>query len=111
VDWDLAYPGPPLDDVAYALAYSTPFRDDDHALRWQAQPGPPDRRRRIRVFAEAYGISTDGLVDAVIARQRKTADHSRILKARGLVAPWTTTASVAQNDELADWSDTHRSLF
>jgi aminoglycoside phosphotransferase (APT) family kinase protein len=111
LDWDLAYPGPPLDDVAYALVYSTPFRDDDHAIRWQAFPEPPDRRHRIGVFAEAYGIKTDGLVDAVIARQRKTADHTRLLKARGLLAPWTTTASVAQNDALADWSDTHRHLF
>jgi Phosphotransferase enzyme family len=111
VDWDLAYPGPPLDDVAYALAYAAPFRDDDHAVRWQAFRGPPDRRHRIGVFAEAYGIKPDGLVDAVIARQRKTADHTRILKARGLIAPWTTTASVEQNDVLAAWSDAHRHLF
>lgn len=111
VDWDLAYPGPALDDVAYALAYSTPFRDDDHAVHSQAYLEPPDRRHRISVFAEAYGIRTDGLVDAVVARQRKTADHTRILRARGLVAPWTTTASIAQDDELAHWSDTHRHLF
>ena len=47
----------------------------------------------------------------MIARQRKTADHTRILKARGLIAPWTTTASIAEDDALADWSDTHRNLF
>ena len=47
---------PALDDVAYALAYSTPFRDDDHAVRSQAFPEPPDRRHRISIFAEAYGI-------------------------------------------------------
>ncbi|MEO6317412.1 MAG: aminoglycoside phosphotransferase family protein [Acidimicrobiales bacterium] len=111
VDWDLAYPGPALDDVAYALVYGTPFRDDDHAVRSQAYPEPPDRRHRIGVFAEAYGIRTDGLVDAVVARQRKTTEHTRILKARGLIAPWTTTASIAQDDLLADWSDTHRHLF
>ena len=111
VDWDLAYPGPPLDDVAYALVYSAPFRDDEHAMRWQGFTDPPRRRHRIEVFADAYGVSTDGLVDAVVARQRLTSQHSRILKARGLVAPWTTTASVAQNDELARWSDEHRHLF
>ena len=111
VDWDLAYPGPPLDDVAYALVYSTPFFRDDHAVRWQAFLEPPHRRHRIEVFAEAYGIATDGLVDAVIDRQRKTAEHTRILKARGLVAPWTTTWSVEQNDAHVAWSEAHRHLF
>ena len=111
LDWDLAYPGPSTDDVAYALAYATPFRDDAHAMRWHAFPDPPDRRHRIAVFADAYGISTNGLVDAVVERQRLTARHSRILKARGLVAAWTTTESVLNNDELARWSDEHRHLF
>ena len=111
IDWDLAYPGPALDDVAYALVYSVPFRDDEHAMKWQAFTEPPDRRHRIAVFADAYGISTDGLVDAVVERQRLTAKHTRILKARGLVAPWTTTESCLQNDELARWSDEHRHLF
>jgi aminoglycoside phosphotransferase (APT) family kinase protein len=111
VDWDLAYPGPALDDVAYGLVYSVPFRTDEHAMRWQGFSEPPLRRHRIEVFADAYGIGTDGLVDAVIARQHKTAEHSRILKERGLLAPWTTTASVAQNFELARWSGEHRHLF
>jgi len=111
IDWDLAYPGPASDDVAYALVYSVPFRDDEHAMQWQAFAEPPDRRHRIAVFADAYGVSTDGLVDAVVERQRLTAKHSRILKARGLVAPWTTTESCLANDELVRWSDEHRHLF
>ncbi|MEN3273946.1 MAG: hypothetical protein V7636_2707 [Actinomycetota bacterium] len=111
VDWDLAYPGPPRDDVAYALEFSAPFRDDEQAITWQGFTEPPDRRHRIAVFADAYGISTDGLVDAVIERQWLTARHTRILKARGLVAPWTTTESVLGNDDHARWSDEHRHLF
>ena len=111
LDWDLAYPGPPLDDVAYALVYSVPFRTDEHAIEWQAFTEPPRRRHRIEVFAAAYGISPDGLADAAVARQYKTTGHSRILKERGLVAPWTTTWSIEQNDELARWSDEHRALF
>lgn len=111
VDWDLACPGPPLDDVAYALVYSAPFYDDDDAMHSKAFPAPPDRRHRIAVFADAYGIATDGLVDAVIARQQQTADHTRTLKERGLVAPWTTTASIVQDDEAAAWSAAHRHLF
>lgn len=111
LDWDLAYPGPPLDDVAYAIAFCAPFRDDAHAMRWQAFPEPPDRRHRIAVFADAYGIPTEGLVEAVIARQRTTVEHTRILKARGLVAPWTTTESIAADEEIAAWSAAHRHLF
>ena len=63
------------------------------------------------MFADAYGIEIDGLVDAVIARQRQTANHTRILKARGLIAPWTTTASIEQDEALAAWSDANRHLF
>jgi hypothetical protein len=91
--------------------YSAPFYDDDNAIQWKAFPEPPDRRHRIAVFADAYGIATDGLVDAAIARQQQTANHTRILKARGLIAPWTTTASIEQDDELAAWSDANRHLF
>ena len=103
---------PPLDDVAYALVVqrAVPDRRARDAVAG-LHASPPPRRHRIEVFADAYGIGTDGLVDAVVARQRKTSDHSRILKERGLVAPWTTTESVAQNDELARWSDEHRHLF
>jgi Phosphotransferase enzyme family len=66
LDWDLAGPGPPMDDVAYALSYSIPFRDDQTALRWLAYNHPPGRRHRIEVFADAYGLpTTAGLVDQV----------------------------------------------
>jgi hypothetical protein len=111
LDWDLAYPGPPLDDVAYALVYCVPFRDDDHAIRWQGFADPPDRRHRIGVFADAYGIEATGLVDAVIERQWKSARHSQYLHDRGLAAVWTTTASVHANFELARWSEVNRHLF
>ena len=47
-----------------------PFRDDADCLRWLRYPEPPDRRRRISIFAEADGLgSADGLVDRVIAVQ------------------------------------------
>lgn len=34
LDWDLAAPGKPIDDIAYALEYSAPFRDDETCLKW-----------------------------------------------------------------------------
>ncbi len=33
LDWDFVYPGSPMDDVAYALEYAAPFRDDDTCVR------------------------------------------------------------------------------
>lgn len=111
IDWDLAYPGPPLDDVAYALAYSIPFRDDEHAMRWNGFTTPPARRHRIELFADAYGIDSAGLVDLVIERQRKYAVDLRYLRDRGLIAKWTTTESLLGAEELAPWSDANRHLF
>src|SRR5205823_3227356 len=68
IDWDLAYPGPALDDVAYALTYSVPFRDDEHAMRWQGFTTAPRRRHRLELFASAYGVESAGLVYAVVER-------------------------------------------
>ncbi len=84
LDFEFAGPAPPLADVAYALEYSVPFRDDEHCLRWLAYPSPPNRRARLELFAEAYGLSeTAGLVDAVIAHQREGIEQARQLAALG----------------------------
>gem|GEM_PF-2370040 len=34
IDWDFAAPGPRRNDIAYALEYAVPFRDDATALSW-----------------------------------------------------------------------------
>ncbi|MCA1851573.1 MAG: hypothetical protein LC647_04030, partial [Beggiatoa sp.] len=84
LDFEFAGPAPPLADVAYALEYSVPFRDDEDCLHWLAYASPPNRRARLELFAEAYGLSeTAGLVDAVIARQRDGIQQARHLAARG----------------------------
>jgi aminoglycoside phosphotransferase (APT) family kinase protein len=85
LDWDYALPARPVFDVAYALEYVTPFRDDEFAQQWLRYPGPPDRRRRLELFASAYGLtSTDGLVGAVRAQQREVLTRARRLAAEGL---------------------------
>jgi hypothetical protein len=113
VDWDLAYPAPARDDVAYALEYFAPFRSDADAVRWHGFRRPPDRWRRIAVFAEAYGLANaDGLVDAVITRQRRTIEHARSLAERG-VQPQRDWVGAGHLDELrarVRWSETHRAL-
>jgi hypothetical protein len=84
LDWEYANLAPPLQDVAYALEYMAPFRDDTECVRWLRYPEPPDRRRRIEIFAEAYGLSTtDGLVELVIETQRKGLDTVRSLAQQG----------------------------
>jgi len=114
LDFDFAGPGDPMSDVAYALEYVTPFRDDEESVKWQAYPEPPDRRRRIEIFAEAYGMAgTDGLVDAVIERQRLDIHRVRTLAARGY-EPQRTWVREGVLDELANrvrWSQDNRSLF
>ena len=56
IDFDHARPAPPIFDIAYALEYAAPLRDDSECLRWLRYPQPPDRRRRIEIFCDAYSI-------------------------------------------------------
>jgi hypothetical protein len=114
LDFDFAGPGDPMLDVAYALEYAAPFCNDEECVADHAYPEPPDRRRRIEIFAEAYGLSrTGGLVDGVIDRQELDIHHVRTLAARGY-EPQRTWVRGGVLDELADrvrWSREHRSLF
>ncbi len=114
LDWDLAGPGPPMDDVAYALAYGVPFRDDQTALRWLGYDRPPDRRHRIEVFAQAYGLpSTAGLVDQVAHRQRLDLVRVRTLAQRGLQpqASWVAAGFLDEPAARAAWTEQHRGVF
>jgi aminoglycoside phosphotransferase (APT) family kinase protein len=114
VDFDFAGPGNPLLDVAYALDYVAPFCDDEEATRWRAYSSPPNRRRRIAVFADAYGLpSPTGLFDAVIASQHVDIEHVRALAAIDM-EPQRTWVQDGVLDQLAErirWSTEHQALF
>jgi Phosphotransferase enzyme family len=114
LDWDYAWPGPAMHDIAYALEYTAPFRSDRECLQWLHYPSPPDRRRRLERFVEAYGLtSTAGLVDEVIGQQRKVLDRARRLAADGR-EPQLTLRAAGQFEEVARrirWSQEHRHLF
>ena len=85
LDFDHAHPAPPLFDIAYALEYAAPFRDDEECLGWLRYREPPDRRRRIQVFCEAYGIAVpDDIVDLVAREQRLVLDRCAALAAQGI---------------------------
>ncbi len=112
-DGDFCHPGPRVDDVAYALEYLAPFRDDAQAQRWHGFSSPPDRAGRISAFCEAYGISSVGVVDVVTDVQRRGIDHVRMLAEAG-VHPQVDWVADGHLDELAArvaWSQNHRDLF
>ncbi|ONK13538.1 aminoglycoside phosphotransferase family protein [Streptomyces sp. MP131-18] len=113
IDWDHARPAPARHDVAYALEYAAPFRDDAEAVRWLAHPGPPDRPRRIAHFCAAYGLpSADGMVDAVARAQRETTEVVRRLAAAGHEpqATWAAEGHLRELDDRVAWTLAHRHL-
>ncbi|MEM8618546.1 MAG: phosphotransferase [Actinomycetota bacterium] len=114
LDWDFALPGPAIHDVAYALDYAVPFRDDDACLRAHGFDNPPDRKHRISVFADGYGLaSTTGLVDAVIDRLRLDDDNVRTLAERGLEpqVSWVRTGRGTESSARIPWIEQHRRLL
>ena len=114
LDFEYARPGDPLDDVAYALEYVVPFRDDATCLRWHRFTSPPDRRRRLKLFAEAYGLaSVEGLVDRVITSQRAQGELVRQLANRGHPRQADLVASgyLLELRERVQWSVAHRHLM
>ncbi|MGW3115798.1 hypothetical protein ACWDBW_01390 [Streptomyces sp. NPDC001107] len=113
IDWDFARPAPRLHDVAYALEYVAPFRDDAECLRRLHYPAPPDRRSRLEDFCGAYGIDvTAGIVDAVIARQQANAALVRRLAEQGHEpqATWAADGLLNELDNRINWSKAHRHL-
>jgi Phosphotransferase enzyme family len=76
IDWDHARPADRRFDVAYALEYVAPFRDDEECVRWLRYPEPPDRRHRIDVFCDAYGIAVPDDVVGQVAHQQRLVMHT-----------------------------------
>lgn len=113
IDWDYAYPGPPFDNIAYALEFCAPFRPDDEALRWLPYSVPPHRRQRIEIVLKAYGglddLPISAVIDRVIARQ----NHS-LHQVEMLLQPQVSLVSAGHLDRLhrqIRWSERHRSLI
>jgi Phosphotransferase enzyme family len=75
IDWDLARPGDPLDDVAFAAWHWVPLHHPAMLARGPLGPWAPDRERRLRAVADAYGVDDrSGFVERVIARMHASAD-------------------------------------
>jgi Phosphotransferase enzyme family len=85
IDFDHARPAPPVFDIAYALEYAAPFRDDHECLRWLRYPQPPDRRRRIKIFCDAYGIPVPAdITERVAWQQRLVLQNCQALASQGI---------------------------
>jgi len=114
IDWDHARPAPRLHDVAYALQFTAPFRDDAECMQWLRYSEPPNRRHRLEVFAAAYGLTdTAGLVDAVLATQASYIDADRRLAEQGHEpqATWVAEGHLDALRARLAWSQTNRHLF
>lgn len=111
LDFEYARVGEPLDDVAYACEYFVPFRDDLECMRWLHYPEPPDRRRRLTLFAQAYGLpSANGLVDRVIRVQQFMRDLVDRLARQGFPrqVDLVTAGYLEELDARITWSTMHR---
>lgn len=114
IDWDFLHRAPRRDDVAYALLWFAPMRDDESSLEWHHFPQMPDRRARIDAFLEAYGMVADfDVADAVIRRRHATIEHVRSLAEQGVEPQRTWVAEGSLEDESAEirWIEANRPLF
>jgi len=113
LDWDHARPGDALDDVAYAAEHVVPFRDDATCVDWLGFPTPPDRRRRLRIFAQAYGTEPAAIPERVARLQRDVIGAVATLAAHG-VQPQETWVERGYLDELSGrlaWTEASQHLF
>ncbi len=110
-DWDLARPGPAIDDVAYAVDYLAPLRDDADVVRWHGFSVPPDRAARVRTFLDAYGleVTTSDAVEQVLERKRRTVVEVADLAARGVEPQrtWVADGFLTTARTHLDWAEKH----
>jgi len=109
IDWDMARPAAPIFDVAYALEYAAPFRDDQECIRWLRYPEPPDRRRRIEVFCEAYGMPVPDDVIARVAQQQRMTEATFVALGRRGIEPqatWLSEGHLAEIRARIRWTET-----
>jgi hypothetical protein len=109
IDWDLATPGPPLWDLAYAAWFWVPLFDADDL------PGL-DRPARLRLLCDAYGLdaAARGPLLATIRRREQVAHD--------VIVEWAASGVAGFDRMLADghhlgkldaiaWLDAHRATL
>jgi hypothetical protein len=111
IDWDYLYPAPRLDDIAYALRWFGPLRNDEHVLAWHHFPSVPDRRERVRTFIDSYGdLPNFDVVSAVLRIMQATSEHVLSLANQGIEPQrsWVADGSQEREAEEMAWIEQHR---
>lgn len=101
IDWDLAGPAGPFDDLALAAINFTPLRPDRfcHGVGFTE---PPDRAARLGLFCRAYGVQEPlALLDAIEAFQHESLREMREEGAQG-VSPYATFLANGE-DRFVQW--------
>jgi aminoglycoside phosphotransferase (APT) family kinase protein len=114
IDWDFLHRGPRLDDVAYALRWFTPARDDELTLTWHHFPTVPDRSARVRAFLEAYGgLPSFDVAEAIATRMEATMAMELSLADAGVEPQRTWVAQGSQERFVreARWVREHAHLL
>lgn len=114
LDWDFLHPAPRVDDVAYALQWFAPFRDDQLALEWHHFPEVPDRRARVHSFLDAYGpLPPFDVAETIATRAEATMAIELSLAERGIEPQRTWVAEGSQEAQAAEvrWARENRHLL
>ena len=118
LDWDLLHAGPRRDDVAYALWWFAPGRDDELAVQWHHFEEPPDRGARVEAFVAAYDgddpVLPTGLdwVEEMAGRAERTIAHERAFAEQGVEPQrtWVAQGSLERQQAEVAWLRAHRHL-
>ena len=114
VDWDFVLPAEPLYDILYALEYSAPFRDDETCLKWHHFSEVPDRKHRIKIFTESYGLPPiENIANKVAELQRTVGKYEEYLAKRGLQpqVDWVASGDLEKVEKRAKWTEDNKHLF
>jgi aminoglycoside phosphotransferase (APT) family kinase protein len=114
LDWDFLHRGPRLDDVAYALQWFVPARNDELALTWHHFPTVPDRAARVRTFVDSYGGLARFEVGETIAARMEATMAIELSFAHAGVEPqrtWVARGSQQRAAEEARWVREHAHLL
>jgi len=113
VDWDLAGPGRPVEDLAYTAWHFVPLHGE---LMGDGTTGPAesDRPRRLRVLCDAYGLAAAarvGFMGEVAGMQVRQAASVRVDAQHGDPAAqqlWGNGRFTEATARALDWLRVHR---
>lgn len=114
IDWDFLHGGPRLDDVAYALQWFVPARNDEMALTWHHFAQVPDRAARVRIFVDEYGDLPAFDIAETIASRMEATMAIELSLARDGVEPqrtWVADGSQQRAAREARWVREHARLL